>query len=103
MLLQGVTGDPIPYWDDPRIHLLGNNNCISAHLAPIATKLIDFTAYDGTDLRKKIHEDISPDLSVVDLCCGSGLSTVPWGIGVDTSQNFLRMARLRSIKFPKMT
>ena len=60
-------------------------------------------AYDGVDLRKKICQEISPDLSVVDLCCGSGYSTVPWGTGVDTSDKFLQIARFRAINIPRMT
>jgi len=46
--------NPVPYWDDPRIHNFGNNNWFSAFVAPLATKLIDLSAYDGVDLRKKI-------------------------------------------------
>jgi hypothetical protein len=53
--LEGISDDPIPYWDDPRIHNFGNNSWISATCAPIATKIIDMAAYDGIDLRKKIY------------------------------------------------
>lgn len=79
--------NPVPYWDDPRIHNFGNNNWFSAFVAPLATKLIDLSAYDGVDLRKKILSDanITPDESVVDLCCGIGSSTAGWGLGVDSS------------------
>ena len=31
------------------------------------------------------------------------MSTVPWGIGVDTSDQFLNMARWKSIKIPRTT
>lgn len=88
---------PIPYWDDPRVHSFGNNNWISAVAAPIATKIIDMKAYDGVDLRKQILKDISISESVCDLCCGVGTSTVAWGTGVDTSNAFLTMAKLKSI------
>ena len=101
--LEGISGDPIPYWDDPRIHNFGNNSWISATFAPVATKIIDVAAYDGINLRKKIYQEISPDLSVVDLCCGAGMSTVPWGTGVDTSDKFLQIARFRAINIPRMT
>lgn len=89
----------MPYWDDPRIHSLGNNNWISAVAAPIATKIIDLAAYDGIDLRKKILIDsnITKADSVVDLCCGIGTSTATWGTGVDTSQQFLNMANVKNL------
>lgn len=95
---EGV-GDPVPYWDDPRIHQFGNNNWISAVAAPIATKLIDLAAYDGVDLRKKILADsgITRADTVADLCCGIGTSTAPWGTGVDTSRSFLKMGRIKNI------
>lgn len=91
--------NPVPYWDDPRIHSLGNNNWISAVAAPLATKIIDVAAYDGIDLRKKILRDsgITKADTVVDLCCGVGTSTAGWGIGVDTSQNFLNIAKVKNV------
>lgn len=48
--LEGIE-NPVPYWDDPRIHNFGNNNWISAVAAPLATKMIDIAAYDGVNLR----------------------------------------------------
>ena len=89
--------EPIPYWNDPRVHNFGNNSWFSAIAAPIATKIIDVRAYDGVDLRKQILKDIPLSESVCDLCCGVGTSTVAWGTGVDTSNAFLTMARLQSI------
>ena len=94
---------PVPYWDDPRVHIFGNNNPISAIAAPLATKMIDIAAYDGVDLRKKIIDDVVKEQgkSIVDLCCGSGASTAPFGTGVDTSSAFLNMASLKGIFNPK--
>ena len=42
------------YWNDPRIHSLGNvglGGVVHALLAPFSTKLIDVLAYDGADVR----------------------------------------------------
>jgi hypothetical protein len=94
--LEGID-EPVPYWDDPRIHNFGNNAWISAVAAPIATKIIDIKAYDGVDLRKQILGDISQSESVCDMCCGIGTSTVKWGTGVDTSDSFLTMAKVKSV------
>lgn len=91
--LEGIK-KPVAYWDDPRIHNFGNNNWMSAVMAPIATKIIDYKAYDGVDLRKQILSTIPRTMSVCDLCCGIGTSTVSWGTGVDTSNAFLTMARI---------
>ena len=30
------------------------------------------------------------------MCCGVGISTVPWGVGVDTSETMLKAAKCRS-------
>ena len=32
------------------------------------------------------------------MCCGVGISTVPWGVGVDTSETMLGVAKCRSRK-----
>ena len=49
--------EPLAYYDDPRVHNFGNNNWFHAIVAPLATKIIDFAAYDGVDLRSKILSD----------------------------------------------
>ena len=95
--LEGLN-KPVAYWDDPRVHQFGNNNWLSAVLAPGATKLIDIAAYDGVDLRSEILKDsVTRDQKVCDLCCGVGTSTVSWGIGVDTSPAFVGMANSKNI------
>jgi len=70
---------------------------LHAVAAPIATKIIDMKAYDGVDLRKQILSGLSPSDTVVDLCCGIGNSTAEWGVGVDTSNAFLTVGRIRSL------
>ena len=88
------------YWYDPRIHSMGNigpKGLLAAICAPLATYLIDKLSYGGVDVRNKIHETIPADSSVLDFCCGTGFSTAPIrdATGVDTSREFLSVARLR--------
>jgi len=87
-----------PYWYHPKIHNLGNiglGGRLHSLMAPFATFLIDMLAYGGKDARKLVHKTISPEHSVVDLCCGVGFSTFPGATAVDTSVEMLDMARLR--------
>ena len=82
------------YWNDPRIHNLGNTGlggAIHALLATVATRVIDHLAYGGRDVRAEVLEDV--DGSVVDLCCGVGLSTKVGSVGVDTSPEMIAMAK----------
>ena len=70
----------------------------ASQVVPIATHAIDRFAYDGCDVRKRIHEELIPDeYEVVDLGCGVGFSAARNGkcIGVDTSEQMLAVARLR--------
>ena len=77
---------------------------MAAFAAPLVTKLIDLAAYDGLDLRKQILKDsnITRADSVVDLCCGVGTSTAPWGTGVDASKQFLNVANLKNALNPSI-
>lgn len=88
----------MPYWKDPRIHNLGNQGlggAIHALFAPVATKIIDNTAYKGRNVREELLDKyVHWDASVVDLCCGVGFSTR--ALGVDASPQMIRMARVRS-------
>jgi len=45
-----------------------------------------------------VHLSIPPSAKVLDLCCGTGFSSTPWGntLGVDTSIPMLTMAKLRN-------
>ena len=72
----------VPYWRDPRIHNLGNvgmRGMLHALAAPMATRIIDILAYEGRDVRAELLQDIGEHETVVDLCCGTGLSTHPTG------------------------
>lgn len=80
-----------PYWEDPRIHSLGNGK-VHATLARAATKLIDLVSYNGRDIRKELLAKHAAGCSVVDLCCGTGTSTPYGGVGIDTSPAMIREA-----------
>ncbi len=88
----------VPYYArDHRIHNLGNvgfGGFLHASLAPFATYVIDNCAYNGVDIRQKILEEhVDSSDSVVDLGCGTGLSTPSGGTGVDTSVEMLQVAK----------
>ena len=83
-----------PYYYDRRIHNLGNagfQGRIHAEAAYVSTKIIDRIRYNGRDIRKEIIEDYKNN-TVLDLCCGIGLSTMENGEGIDTSYEMLRVA-----------
>ena len=85
-----------PYWANPRIHNLGNENPIHSLLARPATSLIDTIAYNGRDIRREMLNNFTVhDDSVIDLCCGTGTSTPYGATGVDISMSMLREARWR--------
>ncbi len=68
-------------------------------MAPAVTKMIDHAAYDGMDARKIIHRKLFAEMdwtTAVDLCCGTGTSTPPYGVGVDTSEEMLEVAASRT-------
>ena len=80
-----------PYWEDPRIHNMGNGR-LQAAMAPFATKLIDVLSYDSIDVRKKVGDTyVREGDTVCDLCCGTGFSTRD--LGVDTSAAMIEKAR----------
>jgi ubiquinone/menaquinone biosynthesis C-methylase UbiE len=85
----------VPYYYNPNIHNFGNigfGGKIHAELAPLFTKLIDKTAYDGRDVRSEILKTYK-NKKIIDLCCGSGLSTLENNLGIDTSNEMLNIAR----------
>lgn len=85
----------VAYWDDPRIHNMGNGR-LHAFLARPATRLIDRLAYGGRDVRKEVlAQYVQQGDRVVDLCCGTGTSTMIGGVGVDTSEAMIREAKWR--------
>lgn len=86
----GWTG---PYWDDPRIHNMGNGR-LQASLARFATRVIDTVSYNGRDIRAEILSKHTSDSDrVVDLCCGTGASTALGAVGVDTSRHMISEAK----------
>ena len=83
------------YQFNPKIHNLGNvglGGLIHAELAHVSTRLIDRIAYSGRDVRKELLEDYS-GYSVLDLCCGVGMSTIEYGTGIDTSDAMINKAK----------
>lgn len=86
------------YWFDPRMHSWGNTGlrgAIHAFFAPLATYIIDQRSYSGIDVRSLVHSTLPADATVLDLCCGTGFSAVPGATCVDTSEEMLRIARVR--------
>lgn len=89
------------YWNHPHIHGLGNTGwggSVHAWMAPMVTKMIDHIAYDGMDARAIIHRKLRSEMNwatSADLCCGTGISTPPYGIGVDTSEDMIGIASKR--------
>lgn len=94
----------LPYWRNNKIHNLGNTGPLGnlhAATAPLMTKFIDKTAYGGRNVREEVYNTFEGD--VLDMCCGTGFSTVPTvmrastarrSVGIDTSPEMLRFARL---------
>lgn len=94
-----------PYYYNPQIHNFGNvglGGHIHAKLAPFATRTIDKLCYDGRNIREEIYQSLNQynekdeyngGIRVLDLCCGTGISTPPGGVGIDTSREMLSVAR----------
>ena len=70
---------------------MGRGGAVHAFIAPLATRLIDRFAYGGRDVRAEVLEDVHG--SVVDLCCGVGMSTKAGGVGIDTSPQMVAVAK----------
>lgn len=104
--------DPRLYPYDPRIHVLGNHGILGklhANMAPCITKAIDKIAYDGYDVRDNVKKYINAKYgildsillkknhypSVLDICCGAGLSTPKFHncMGIDTSHEMISVAQ----------
>lgn len=104
--LEPTIKTPIPYQFDPRIHSLGNvgtGGVIHSLFARPFTKLIDVSAYDGTNIREKIINDleiVEPKF-ISDFGCGTGTTTEAIRkrfkkgaivYGVDSSKQMLQVA-----------
>lgn len=92
------------YYNDPRIHNMGNigfGGWIHAQLAPYATKMIDIIRYNNNDIRKLLIEnyisfyknEFGKNPKMLDLCCGIGLSTAKNQTGIDTSPQMIEKAK----------
>lgn len=86
-----------PYWFNPKIHNFGNiglGGKIHANSALFFTKMIDLLAYNNTDIRYEMTQDIPHDKKVCDFGCGIGLSTHEGvnSIGIDTSNEMIEVA-----------
>ena len=88
-----------PY--NPKIHTLGNvgfGGKIHARIAPYVTRLIDYNAYNGVNIRREIYKDLIKDYenhaNILDLCCGVCISTPKHEkcIGIDTSKEMIEQA-----------
>lgn len=100
------------WWADPRIHTLGNfgpAGRFHASVAPFITKHIDDISYEGENIRqtaaKTIRKYKTNASSILDLGCGSGMSTealhseffdVAAVAGIDTSPMMLNVAKNRA-------
>lgn len=85
----------IPYYYDPRIHNFGNigiKGKMHAEICYFSTKLIDKLRYNNINIRSEIMSEYE-DESVLDFCCGIGISTTKNGIGIDTSSEMLNVAK----------
>ena len=86
-----------PYYYNPNIHNFGNigfSGKIHANLANKATKFIDNIRYGGKNIRREIYKPyLKNNKTILDLCCGIGISTAPGQTGIDTSIEMLDVAR----------
>jgi len=86
-----------PYYYNPNMHSLGNigiGGKLHANLAYTSTKIIDNIRYNGRNIRKEIYQPyLDNNKSILDMCCGVGLSTPPGQIGLDTSIEMLNVAK----------
>ena len=88
-------GMSIPYYYNPNMHSFGNigiGGKIHSEIAPFVSKMIDNIRYNGVDIRKEIMKPYVNN-TVLDLCCGVGISTCKNGIGIDTSNEMLAVAK----------
>lgn len=84
-----------PYYYNDNIHNFGNigaGGLLHASVSPLFTKFIDFKAYNSVNIREQIYENLEG--SVLDLCCGTGYSTKPNNLGIDTSNEMLSFANI---------
>lgn len=96
MLACAGVGHALKYYQDSRMHNLGNvgfGGRIHAMFAPLATAAITERVYGGFEPRKWLHAQL-PNATCVDLGCGVGISTRPGDLGIDASHEMIERARL---------
>ena len=97
IFLYNILALNIPYYYNPNIHNFGNvglGGKIHANLAYQATKFIDNIRYNGKNIRSEIYEPyLKNNKTILDLCCGIGISTPPGQMGIDTSKEMLEVAK----------
>ena len=92
------------YYYDSRIHNFGNIGLGGrAHslIAPYATKMIDNKCYNSVNIRQVIlskynqefYKDYERLPKLIDLCCGTGTSTLINQLGIDTSEAMIEKAQ----------
>tara|TARA_Y100000385_G_scaffold172767_1_gene178864 strand:+ start:1419 stop:2054 length:636 start_codon:yes stop_codon:yes gene_type:complete len=87
----------LPYYFNPNIHNFGNigmGGYVHSRLAPIARRVIDYSRYNGENIRENLLKPYQY-MSQLDLCCGIGDSTMINGLGIDTSKQMLEMAAIQ--------
>lgn len=91
------------YWNDPRIHTLGDDGFggyVHSLISQGVTRFIDMYSYNGVNIRKEIlNEWKGKNINILDMCCGTGLSTPDGATGVDTSRHMIRKAKERNTKY----
>lgn len=87
----------VPYYYNPKMHSFGNigfGGKIHATIAPYASRAIDILRYDGRNIREEIMQPyVDGNKTILDMCCGVGISTAKNAIGIDTSVEMLKVAR----------
>ena len=82
------------YWNDPRIHNEGFGGYIHSLVAPSITRMIDIYSCNGVNIRKElIKEWNGKNMKILDICCGTGLSTPDGATGIDTSKYMIKKAK----------
>ena len=92
------------YYYDARIHNFGNiglGGKIHSLVAPYATTMIDNKCYNSVNIRQLILSKYNQEFykkheklpKLIDLCCGTGTSTVTNQLGIDTSEAMIYKAQ----------
>ena len=96
VLLLNTLTMKVPYYYNPKMHSFGNiglGGKLHAFMAPFATRGIDMLRYDGKNIREEIMQPyVDQNKTILDLCCGVGISTAEGAMGIDTSDEMLNVA-----------